>query len=411
MQSESCAEDADQIEVPANFVKADQSVNCMEDAWSLLHSLRYWIAGTDLPSSLVVFCLSPSGKSIPASFWKAFSAQFPHLDVLRRMTTSRVKDPSAKVLMAIETGDISFVRLVHEILKCLPGSACEDAARTGNLARLQYVSRNRSRKVVNACIAVGSLECLEYAIDQGYNIPADACSLAARLGRLSCLEHLCASQPFFDEEDVDISVAAARAGHLDCLQFAVAQGRLHGDLAMTAAMEGGHLECMHFLHAQGVGWDEITCSVAASRDQLACLKYVHEHGCPWDARTCRDAAGASSLPCLQYAHEHGCPWGGTTTEAAAGKQDVSCLQYAHERGCPWDERTCQSAARAGSLRCLQYAHEHGCPWDTRTCELAVSYGRLPWLQYAHQHGCPWDVAAAWSPACKAYMHEHHCLLS
>jgi hypothetical protein len=39
----------EEIEVPVNCVKRDESVSSVDDAWSLLHSLRYWIAGSDHP--------------------------------------------------------------------------------------------------------------------------------------------------------------------------------------------------------------------------------------------------------------------------------------------------------------------------------------------------------------------------
>jgi hypothetical protein len=125
MQSESSAaeedealDDADQVEVHVNCVKLDQTVNSVDDAWSLLHSLRYWIVGTELPPSLVAFCVGPGGKGLPTSFWATFAPQFPSLHVVKQMVTSRAKDPSAKVRMAIATGDVSLVRLVHETLQC-----------------------------------------------------------------------------------------------------------------------------------------------------------------------------------------------------------------------------------------------------------------------------------------------------
>jgi hypothetical protein len=83
MQSEAHAtedessHDAEEIEVPANCIKPDQSVRSVNDIWSLMHSLGYWIVNTALPSSLVAFSLSPSGKELPASFWSEFTPSEP----------------------------------------------------------------------------------------------------------------------------------------------------------------------------------------------------------------------------------------------------------------------------------------------------------------------------------------------
>jgi hypothetical protein len=141
MQSEAeedeSSHDAGEIEVPVNYIKPDQTVATVDDAWSLLHSLRYWIVGTDLPASLVDFCLSPLGKELPDRFWKSFERQFAHVDALRKMARSKAKFSSAILRMAITTGD---VRLVHEILQCnLPSNASAVATESGSVACLQYV--------------------------------------------------------------------------------------------------------------------------------------------------------------------------------------------------------------------------------------------------------------------------------
>jgi hypothetical protein len=127
----------DEIEVPVNCVKPDESVYSVDDAWSLMHSLLYWIAGIDLPPSLVTFCLSPSGKGLSRTFWTQLVSQFTNLDVLKRMATSCDMSPVAKVRIALLTGDITLVRTVHETLQCgLPLTACTVAAKTGSLACL-----------------------------------------------------------------------------------------------------------------------------------------------------------------------------------------------------------------------------------------------------------------------------------
>jgi hypothetical protein len=249
----------DKIEVPANCVKRDQSVNIEEDAWSLLHSLRYWIVGTELPSSLVTFCLSPNGKELSASFWQSFEYNFTHLDALRKMATSNAKEPSAKVRMAIATGDAYLVQIVHEILQCkLSSTACLVAALSGSLACLQYVHENSAtntdRNVSRALIAAGSLECLKFAVKHGYVIPPDACTLAVRHGQPLCLQYLLTLPDM--RWNNDICCIAAREGQLDCLRVAVEEGSLELTPPCTyAAVRSGQLACLKYMHKQGAQWN------------------------------------------------------------------------------------------------------------------------------------------------------------
>ena len=149
----------------------------------------------------------------------------------------------------------------------------------------------------------------------------------------------------------------------------------NGRTCSRAAAKGGHLECLQFAHANGCPWDEYTCACAALGGQLACLKYLHANGCPWDQRTCANAARRGNLTCLQYAHTNGCPWDKGTCRWAAAEGHLTCLEYAHTNGCPWDWCTCWKAAGGGHLACLEYAHTNGCPWDEDRCrKYAADWG-------------------------------------
>jgi hypothetical protein len=150
--------------------------------------------------------------------------------------------------MAIATGDVNLVKVTHETLKCLPPRACVDAARSGSLACLQYVHKqsdevNLRLHVVKAAIEAGSLECLEYAISQGFCVPSDACVLATKQGALCCLQYLF-SLPCVPR-DFRVCFAAAMAGHVECLRFAVeaAQGILiYGINLMEEVVVSGYLD-------------------------------------------------------------------------------------------------------------------------------------------------------------------------
>ena len=56
----------------------------------------------------------------------------------------------------------------------------------------------------------------------------------------------------------------------------------------------------------GYVWGSNACTAAARGGHLACLQYAHEHGAEWDLPTSRAAAAAKQFDCLRYALDHGC---------------------------------------------------------------------------------------------------------
>jgi hypothetical protein len=118
---------------------------------------------------------------------------------------------------------------------------------------------------------------------------------------------------------------------------------------------------------QMLSWSNSTCTAAAKGGHLECLQFAYKHGFHWNMLTCSAAAIGGHLGCLQYAHEHGCPWDAITTYSAAKGGHLDCLRYAHERGCLWNKYTCSGAADCGSLPCLKFAFEHGCVLYKEDC--------------------------------------------
>lgn len=271
---------------------------------------------------------------------------------------------------------------------------------------------------------------------------------------------------------VKVCEAAARAGSLECLQYAHQQGCPWNRFTCEAAAHGGHILCLRYAHAEGCAWDAQTCIAAAAGGHLECLRFAHEKGCRWDSHTTAAAAETGQLVCLQYAHEHQCPWGAAVAVLAAQGGFLSCLSYAHENGCPWDSATMVAAAKAGHFECLKYAHSNGCPinsagptiaaaaaaighleslqymaehtfgwsqhviaaaaggghlpcvrflheeascpWSVDCCTAAAAGGHLACLQYAHSNGCPWSAATCAAAAaggfiaCLEYAHQNNC---
>jgi hypothetical protein len=96
-----------------------------------------------------------------------------------------------------------------------------------------------------------------------------------------------------------VSNVAAKAGRLECLQYLCEQGyTLEG--CCSAAAEGGHLNCLQYAREHGCLLASNTCDIAAKYGRFSCLQYAHELGCELGYLTCNFAAQGGCLNCLQY---------------------------------------------------------------------------------------------------------------
>jgi len=152
-------------------------------------------------------------------------------------------------------------------------------------------------------------DCIRYANiakqDMFWN--SSPCDYAASKGHLPCLNHWYDTCIYWWSDIHTVTHTAALHGSLDCLRFAHERGYQLAFSACADAAESGSLECLIYVHEHGAAlYDEVTCC-AADNGSLPCLIYAHEHGAPWHPMTCVVAAESGSLPCLRYAHAHGAP--------------------------------------------------------------------------------------------------------
>ena len=171
----------------------------------------------------------------------------------------------------------------------------------------------------------GRRAALEWFQGEGYKFSPSTCTWAAYGGRLDLLRWLRTSEdcPW----NIDTSVAAASAGHMHVLRWAVGEGVDVDQVTCDAAIREGRLDVMHWLVSQGctcrLDWscreaiehgqvrvlkwlralpvnpfdprdpwlkDEL-CALAAEYGQLEALQWLRGEGFPWDPRECRKLAG------------------------------------------------------------------------------------------------------------------------
>ena len=186
----------------------------------------------------------------------------------------------------------------------------------------------------------------------------------------------------------DFCEAAARHGHLDCLQLLREHGCPWDEHTCTVAAKGGHIACLQFAHANGCLLTMDVYLAAAQNNHLTCLQYAHQQHCEWSKVVCAAAVLGNSLECLEYLHRHGCPWDKHVTYIAASRGHLSSMCFALTNGCAWDEKTCEFAAENGHYECLEFAHLHGCTLAKSNCNVdpILSDNHHRCFAYVAQHG-------------------------
>jgi hypothetical protein len=130
-------------------------------------------------------------------------------------------------------------------------------------------------------------------------------------------------------------VAAAYAGHVRVLDWAVANGCLALDETLfAAAAAGGNVETLEWAAAHRCPWDMDACTLAAREGELRSLKWLRARGCPWNTMVCVYAAARGDLEMLKWARENGCDWDENTFRAAFYEGGPGVVAWVVENGCP-----------------------------------------------------------------------------
>jgi hypothetical protein len=197
----------------------------------------------------------------------------------------------------------AWPELRDEQRKC----AAARAAFHGDLATLRWALPQRDDDGALFCIAAaagGQLEALQYTRALGcawhsesphWRWGRNACQAAARTGQLAVLQWLRAQEPPCPWEEGTCS-AAAQSGFLAVLQWLRAQEPPcpWDERTCRAAASDGHLAVLQWARAQQppCPWDEETCWGAAHIGHLAVLQWAcaQQPPCPWNAWICADTA-------------------------------------------------------------------------------------------------------------------------
>ncbi len=151
------------------------------------------------------------------------------------------------------------------------------------------------------CIAgcPGHLEDLKLCIKLGFRADdehrdCNALCTAAESGDVEMLAYLAEN----GWESGYVSEYAA-LGSMDCLRYAIEELDCQDFHTCEAAASEGDLDCLRYAHEHGCRLDG-ACEAAASIGDLDCLRYAHEHGCKLTEDAFKRAIHANAFDCVKY---------------------------------------------------------------------------------------------------------------
>ncbi|PNH12163.1 hypothetical protein TSOC_000965 [Tetrabaena socialis] len=219
---------------------------------------------------------------------------------------------------------------------------------------------------------------------RGYRLTSAALVEAAGGGHVEALQFLLAEGVEMDAGTTKrAALHAAKAGHVAVLQALSGAPTFRAAAladALAAAAEQGHLPVVAWL-ADVLRLRARTVRVfmsAVRSGSLKLLAWLRAHGCPWDATVFAEAAGLGSEEQVEWLAARGCPMGekGEPYLSALRHQglDLPPLQCLQRLGCPWGPtgavflcalERCQRPGAAVSdrtaLRALTWLLVQGCP--------------------------------------------------
>lgn len=201
----------------------------------------------------------------------------------------------------------------------------------------------------------GKIEMLRHLIHAG--CPAnDALWHAARAGQFECMKIIPATPDDFKPR---IAQAAAHAGSIHCLKYAVEAGTdIIAAFAMSgSAIDGKSLDCLKFLTNNGMVWTWQATSAAAWINWIEGLQYLIQAGCPVNDLASKHAAMHGNIEMLQILHEAGCEMSLETWKSAATRSSPDVLQWLYNSGTPVPthpaDNLALTAMHAYADRCLR----------------------------------------------------------
>jgi hypothetical protein len=219
-------------------------------------------------------------------------------------------------------------------------------------------------KICISAIKGDRFDILQWLYSNGATWDNDAYSIAAQWGRFEILQWLWKiRRPDIPTRttSLHISSSAAAGGHLDILEWLVANGVEVGNTAAIDAADAGHVHILKWLYLRNIVLDEDGLELAAANGHLAVLEWAYSIGIPMSI---------------------------DIGEAAIHSKDITLIKWLLDHGLQRDHRLCAKASTVGNLSILIYLIDQKCPVDHTAYECAVRFGQLGVMKYLHSIKVP-----------------------
>ena len=156
------------------------------------------------------------------------------------------------------------------------------------------------------------------AAHAGKRIVTSVAGVASSAGRLAWVKSLDGAAPAWVRAWGALTCQRlAAVGALEALRWARQNGcEWNANTCADAAREG-HLDVLRWARESGCEWDQFTCRDAARGGHLDVLRWAREKGCEWNSWTCANAARGGHLDVLRWAWDKGCPWSAWTCRSCS----------------------------------------------------------------------------------------------
>lgn len=237
---------------------------------------------------------------------------------------------------------------------------------------------------------------------------------AASLGNLSVLQYIVNEHYIYDDYlSIDLCMHAASSGSIPCLEYLVENGWQLTSKACRRAAQNGHLHVLKWLRDKGCPWDVLTVINAARSGQMEILDYCIENKCPINSNAAFAAMRNGHVRCFQrlvevnpkiisyelggrVASRHGQIW---FLEAirrqkklvphynlAIQNQQIEVVKYLYNHGYEISQINYLSAVKTRNLQLVQLLDDWQISRHPESLVNAAKDGDLPMVKYLHQTG-------------------------
>ncbi|GFH47598.1 hypothetical protein CTEN210_04073 [Chaetoceros tenuissimus] len=288
---------------------------------------------------------------------------------------------------AAESGSIEMLEYYHENNCPFDSSAYHDAFENKDKAKV--------------------IQTLKFLHQHGCRWDEKVCELAAKTDNLCALKFARSKGcPWNPNETVN---SAAMSGSIEILEYCLENGcELSADLctfAMHARDDLKALETLKWLRQRSCLWNYQTCYQAINHDNYDAFIWARNNGCEMDFKTLSLAMFNTSIPLMEHCLANKDK---NRLEETRDKNDTELYKSIHisrynsssktieklrllrKYDIQWDASVCEMAARSEDLRVLQWLRFYKCPWNANICNIAVRRNNFELLKYAHENGCEWN---------------------